>query len=405
MTNARPLRFCMITTFYPPYNFGGDGIYVQRLSNELATRGHHVTIIHSMDAYRLRVRQVPRSTYNEHPNITVVGLASPSKYLATLVTQQTGVPFAYASRIKQILQEGFDVINYHNVSLVGGADVLTYGHGIKLYTLHEYWLVCQTHVLFRNNQQACSEPHCVQCSLAYHRPPQWWRYGSRLRRAVQHIDAFIAPSKFCRDIHRQRGLNAPLVDMPFFLPDAPLAWLDSNPAPYFLFVGRLEKLKGLQTLIPIFRNNTRARLLIAGTGAMENQLRQLAEHSPNIEFLGRMTGAELQTYYRNAIALILPSLCYESFPTVMLEAFQQQTPVIARNLGAMPQVIAESGGGLVYNTDAELTHAIDLLVDNIGYRQTLGMQGYAAYKNNWTAEIHLERYLALIEKIAMKRAS
>ncbi len=39
---SRPLRFCMITTYYPPCNFGGDGIFVQRLSNELARRGHHV---------------------------------------------------------------------------------------------------------------------------------------------------------------------------------------------------------------------------------------------------------------------------------------------------------------------------------------------------------------------------
>jgi hypothetical protein len=41
----RPLRFCMITIFYPPYNFGGDGVFVHRLSNELARRGHHVRAV------------------------------------------------------------------------------------------------------------------------------------------------------------------------------------------------------------------------------------------------------------------------------------------------------------------------------------------------------------------------
>ena len=54
-----PLRFCMITTFYPPYNFGGDGIFVHRLSNELARRGHHVEVIHCIDAYHLLARQEP----------------------------------------------------------------------------------------------------------------------------------------------------------------------------------------------------------------------------------------------------------------------------------------------------------------------------------------------------------
>jgi hypothetical protein len=42
----------MITTFYPPYNFGGDGIFVRQLSNELALRGHRVDVIHCIDAYR-----------------------------------------------------------------------------------------------------------------------------------------------------------------------------------------------------------------------------------------------------------------------------------------------------------------------------------------------------------------
>ena len=45
------LNFCMITTFYPPYNFGGDGIFIYRLSNALANRGHKVDIIHCKDAY------------------------------------------------------------------------------------------------------------------------------------------------------------------------------------------------------------------------------------------------------------------------------------------------------------------------------------------------------------------
>lgn len=47
------LRVCMLTTFYPPYNFGGDGIGVQRLSRALARRGHRVTVVHDADAYNL----------------------------------------------------------------------------------------------------------------------------------------------------------------------------------------------------------------------------------------------------------------------------------------------------------------------------------------------------------------
>ena len=48
----RPLRFCSLTTFYPPYNFGGDGIDVQRTARALVDRGHEVTVVHDIDAYQ-----------------------------------------------------------------------------------------------------------------------------------------------------------------------------------------------------------------------------------------------------------------------------------------------------------------------------------------------------------------
>ena len=45
------LSFCHLTTFYPPHNFGGDGIGVQRLARALVRRGHRVTVVHDTDAY------------------------------------------------------------------------------------------------------------------------------------------------------------------------------------------------------------------------------------------------------------------------------------------------------------------------------------------------------------------
>ena len=152
---------------------------------------------------------------------------------------------------------------------MGGPRILEYGQGIKLYTMHEYWLVCPTHVLFRFNRVACTQPHCLACSLTYKRPPQWWRYLGLLEAAVKHVNVFIAPSRFGKDIHHQLGLNVPIVHLPYFIP-APEAALptferaasEAPQKPYFLFVGRLERLKGLQTLIPIFRNYHKAELLV-----------------------------------------------------------------------------------------------------------------------------------------------
>jgi len=95
----------MITTFYPPYNFGGDGIYVQRLCNELARRGHHVEVIHCVDAYRLLARHEPANSYEDHPNVTVHGLKSPFGSLSPFATQQTGLPFFKSQRLREILNK------------------------------------------------------------------------------------------------------------------------------------------------------------------------------------------------------------------------------------------------------------------------------------------------------------
>ena len=406
----RPLRFCMITTFYPPYNLGGDGIFVQRLSNALAHRGHSVEVIHCTDAYRLSDRR-PVGSYEDHPNVTVHGLHSPVGFLSPLATHQTGRPLFKSAQIKKILSQGFDVIHYHNISLVGGPRILQYGEGIKLYTMLEYWLVCPTNVLFKYNQAPCIRPSCFTCGLTYKRPPQLWRHFGLLSSAVKHVDAFIAPSLFSKEIHQKMGLNVPMVYIPYFVPtEAAGARSNDFPGdelkePYFLFVGRLEKLKGLQTLIPIFHKYPKARLLVAGAGSYEPRLRTMAGNASNIQFLGRKHDRELQALYRHAVAVIVPSICYDASPLVTYEAFTQKTPVIVRKLGGMAQPVEESGGGFIYETDQELITAMDQLLNDSSRRNRLGAYGHRAFDEKWSVDAHLRSYFQLIRQIALARQS
>jgi glycosyltransferase involved in cell wall biosynthesis len=404
----RRLRFCMITTFYPPYNFGGDGIFVRRLSNALARRGHSVDVIHCTDAYRLSDRQ-PVDSYEDHPNVTVHGLHSPFGFLSPLATHQTGRPLFKSARIREILNKGFDVIHYHNISLVGGPKILQYGSGIKLYTMHEYWLVCPTSVLFKYNKAPCTRPSCFTCCLTYKRPPQFWRHSGLLRSAVKHVDAFIAPSLFSKGIHQEMGLNAPMVYIPLFATTEAAGMRlndfsrDELKEPYFLFVGRLEKLKGLHTLIPIFHKCPKARLLIAGSGTYEPRLRAIAGHASNIHFIGHKKGRELEALYRNAVAVIVPSICYDASPLVTYEAFTQKTPVIVRNLGGMAQPVKESGGGFIYESDQELLAAMEQLLNDSSYRNRLGAYGHKALNEKWSVDAHLRLYFQLIDQIATAR--
>ena len=164
--------------------------------------------------------------------------------------------------------------------------------------------------------------------------------------------------------------------------------------PFFLFVGRLEKIKGLQTLIPIFHSYPKAQLLIAGAGNLDPHLRQMAQGNHNIRFLGHFSQRQLELVYQKAVALIVPSQGFETFGNVIIEAFRQQTPSIVRNLGGMPELIEESGGGFVYNTDEELLRLLwTNCLKNPSYRHDLGHRGYQTYKQKWTVEAHLRRSL------------
>jgi glycosyltransferase involved in cell wall biosynthesis len=405
----------MITTFYPPFNFGGDGIFVQRLSHELARRGHHVEVIHCVDSYRsLATRELTEAYQEPHPRVIVHSLRSRLGWLSPLATQQTGFPLFKSRKIRRILEKGFDVINYHNISLVGGPALLRYGSGIKLYTLHEYWLVCPMHILFKFNRAPCEKKSCLLCAASYKRPPQLWRYTQLMESAVAHVDRFICPDRFTAAKHLEMGLKIPTVHMPHFVPLADRA-ADGTPVddsggrrqecPYFLFVGRLEKLKGLQTVIPVFRGYAKANLLIAGTGTYEPHLRKLAAGSDNIHFLGFQSGAKLDQLYRDAVAVIAPSINYEvAPPLVIMEAFNQKTPAIVRKLGSMPEIIEESGGGLIYETDAQLISALDRLLEDTPFRDLLRQRAYRALQEKWTPDAYLEKYLGLIHELMESRA-
>jgi glycosyltransferase involved in cell wall biosynthesis len=403
----------MISTFYPPYNFGGDGIFIHRLSNALARRGHHVDVIHCQDAYLALAGSPPAGRYDDHPNVTVHGLKSAVGILSPLATQQTGYPLFKAARIRAVLNRGFDVINYHNISLVGGPKILEYGRAVKLYTLHEFWLVCPTHLLFKFNRSVCERPSCFACTLVHKRPPALWRYTGLLKAQVRHVDAFISPDRHTMAKHREFGLDLPLVHLPHFVPLEEAVRPehrgnddDLRGRPYFLFVGRLERIKGLHTLIPLFREFTRARLLVAGDGTDAADLRRAAQGCANIEFLGYQSGSRLDALYRNAVAVVVPSLTYEvAPPLVIMEAFLRRTPAIVRALGSMPESIEESGGGLVYDTDHALLAAMERLLDDRVCRDMLGDKGYEAYRTKWTTEAYLERYLGLIERLSASQSA
>ena len=400
-------RFCMITTFYPPYSFGGDAIFVRSLSRALAARGHPVDVIHCLDSHRAlmpRGHGVESTAAQEPEGVTVHRLRSPFGILSPLATQQTGHPMFKSAEINRVLgAKSFDVIHFHNISLIGGPGLLRLGNAVKLYTIHEHWLLCPMHTLFRNDRELCTRKTCFSCSLHYQRPPQMWRYGDLLPQSVARVDAFLAPTEFTRQIHLDSGLPMRIRVLGSFHEQMENLGEPAPARPFFLYAGRLERLKGVEDLIEVFRTYTGADLMIAGEGADGQRLRALAEGLDHIRFLGHMEQGGLASLYSDAVAVLIPSVAYEVFPLVILESFAAATPVIARNRGSLAEIVNTSQGGLLFNDRSELRGHLQRIQAEPDLRTNLGRSGHAAWQERWTLSVHLNNYLSLVDELLSEK--
>jgi glycosyltransferase involved in cell wall biosynthesis len=386
-------------------------MHIYRLSRALADQGHHVDVVHCVDSYHLLHPSEPEVRFAEHPNVARHELRSPLKSFSPLLTQQTGLPWLKRKTIGEVLRSrNFDVIHFHNISLLG-PEILSVvsgnGRAVKMYTTHEHWLICPTHVLWKFNREPCREPQCLRCTLLAKRPPQLWRYTGLLERMSTHVDQFLAPSRFTAKMHAERGFPKPLAHLPNFIERVDEEWCNPAPRPhenpYFLFVGRLEMIKGLQTVIRLWDRMPGHDLLVAGAGTYEPDLRAMAASNPRVKFLGALAQKELGPLYYHSIACVVPSVTYETFGLTSVEAFARKTPAVVRDLGALPEVVEESGGGFVYSTDEELLPTLTRLADSPGLRAELGEKGYQGFVRSWTREAHLQQYFSFLNGIAERK--
>lgn len=398
------MRFCMVTTFYPPYHFGGDATYVAALSRALVARGHSVEVIHCEDAYYASAHstRVPPAAAPED-GVVVHRIKSRCGVLSPLLTQQTGKPCLKSRTLHELLDRDFDVVNFHNISLVGGPGILAMSKApVTLYTLHEHWLLCPMHIFWKNGNRACDKATCLTCCLRSHRPPQLWRYTGLISRSLKHVDSLISPSQYTADRHSAGGISQPVKVIPLFStldPSSVPAEVKDSDA-HFLIVGRVTASKGIVPVVAYFSRRPEYRLTVVGDGDLLETLRRDYAGYGNIDFTGRIPQQDLVELYQHATALLFPSLAPETFGLAVVEAFACSTPVIVREgSGGSPELVRQSGAGFVYRSEAELGEALDRLAESPEKRRALGEAARQAYESRFTPERHIDTYLAHIAEI------
>jgi glycosyltransferase involved in cell wall biosynthesis len=264
-------------------------------------------------------------------------------------------------------------------------------------TLHNFRLLCPNALFFRAGRvcEDClgrsmpwpavvhqcyrasrSASAAIAAMVATHRALRtWWKA----------VDLYIALTEFGRAKFIAGGLPAGkiVVKSHFVYPDPGPG---TGSGGFALFVGRLSAEKGVATLLDAWKNLAAPlRLKIVGDGPLADTVVRAAADDPRIEWLGHKPSAEVYALIGEALCLLSPSGCYETFGRVLIEAFAKGTPVIASNLGAMAELVDHGRTGLHFepNNAGDLAAQVQRLSGDTSMRAQLARAARQEYMRKY----------------------
>lgn len=166
----------------------------------------------------------------------------------------------------------------------------------------------------------------------------------------------------------------------------------------FVYAGRLEINKGIPSLIEMWKTLPEDFVLhIFGSGTMEEHIKKEIKNNKNISFFGFRPQKEVFEDYRNAVAVIIPSECYETFGMGIPECFSMKLPVICTDIGNPGEMVKESKGGLVYPI-GNISKFQVVVKEMIEMRQVYSENAYQYYLNNLTDEKNYKELVEIYDK-------
>ena len=198
----------------------------------------------------------------------------------------------------------------------------------------------------------------------------------------------VSPSKWLANFFDRTGFNTPRIIPNGIDPNGQQTCYEN----LLLWVGTLDNFKGLPSVIekvaPLLTQSD-WRFVVVGDGP--NKM-QLTAQYPDVEFVGYRDPVP---YYEKASILLVSSLGWENFPTVILEAMRHSVAVIGRDLGGISELISHNRNGLLYRDQGDLIRHLSHLISNPKTIRSMGDCGRRDFLSNYQLETCLNRYLEL----------
>lgn len=403
------MNICLISREYPPETgWGGIGTYTYHLAHGLANLGHRVHIIaQSLDVDK---EYLDGKVYvHRIVHKTLFPCKGPFREFA--------LRLEYSQMIYQKLKE---IIKKYCIDIVETPNFSAEGF---VYSLSKKApLVTRLHTHFSEVIEFCQWPKTFDRNLS-----------CRLEDStILRSDLVTCSSQRHKDIvFDEIGLNSKNIEIiPLGIPLPDLIENSSkvdNPLTV-LFVGRLEKRKGVHILIKsipyVLKEIPNVTFILIGRDTFINPdyisfdgqekysfKTQLIKNIPdqfqqNVRFLGHVDNSELSKYFRSCNIFVGPSL-YESFGFIYIEAMSYGKPVIGCKVGGIPEVMVDQKTGFLVppGDPIALAKAIIFLLRNKQYREEMGRAARRHVEMNFTRELMCKNTLRAYRKVLNGKTS
>lgn len=372
------MKILMINKFLYPN--GGSETYIFQLGKLLEKHGHEVQYFGMEHEGRIVGNRVHAYTskMDFHTASTIQKLSYPFKIIHSKEA---------AEKIRLVLDDFQpDVCHLNNFNFQLTPSVISAirrwekdsGHKVRIiYTAHDYQLVCPNHMLYNEttrqvcekclNQDfsSCVRDRCMHGSRAQSILGAYEAAYWKKRHIYREIDCIVCPSAFMKTrLDRHPDLAGRTVVLHNFvtMPDQKETEHEPSQNPdteshanesgasekesYVLYFGRFSEEKGIRTLLAVCRALPDIPFVFAGKGPLEEEVNQVS----NVRNVGFQTGDALESLIRRARFSIYPSEWYENCPYSVMESQICGTPVLAADIGGIPELVQDGKTGELFRS-------------------------------------------------------